>query len=308
MLCVVGGRPDQGKGLFMSYLAADVSRRGGNVLYSAIEDADDYMTRPRLGAVGANLSRVFLWRFVLPEQMDELAQIVIERDIKLLLIDPFSAHLVGVSKFSDNVRRVLSPLSELMEATDCACVITEHALKRIGPNTHPLNALSGSSSGLPAAARMGYIFGIDPDDDERRLLACVKHNLRDMPPAVAFDLDTEEMDVVGEVPSLVMTEETTFDAKRLLLTNDGVKIGRKPDKRADACEWLTNYLVAAGGPVKAGTLIEDAKMNGHTAKTVRRAAEDMGVIKNPPKGGRSCTWDLPNEVKKLMGVEVSDGD
>jgi hypothetical protein len=28
----------------------------------------------------------------------------------------------------------------------------------------------------------------------------------------------------------------------------------------------------------------------------------MGVVKAPPGGGRNCTWELPDEVKDLMGI------
>ena len=37
-LTFVAGRPDRGKGLFVTKVGTDVSRAGGNVLHSAIED------------------------------------------------------------------------------------------------------------------------------------------------------------------------------------------------------------------------------------------------------------------------------
>jgi hypothetical protein len=307
MISVVAGKPDQGKGLVCAHIAAAVSKRGGNVLYSAIEDDHGIMTRPRLEAAGADLKRVVLWRFGMPAQLDELRQIVMKNKVDLIVIDPFGAHLTsGVSRFSDSIRRVTTPLSKLAEESGTAVLVTEHALKKVQKDAHPLSAIGGNSSGLPAACRMGFIFGVDPDDDERRVLCNVKHNIRQEAPPLAFDTDVDEYPIVGEVPSLVMQGETTFDARRLLqIAGDG-KPGRKPDKRATAAEWLTTHMAIqlAGKPVKAGVIFEDAKQYGFASKTVRRAAEDMGIVKNPPGGGRNCTWDLPADLKKAMGVSA----
>jgi putative DNA primase/helicase len=304
-ITVVAGRPDQGKGLFGSRLAADVSNNGGRVLMSTAEDDDRMMTRPRLEAAGANLNNVFFWRFVLPRQTSELVQIIQKEELALIVMDPFAAHLSGVSRFSDQIRDVLNPLTEAIEETGTSIVIIEHALKRVKASGHPLDAIGGSGSGLPAAARMAYLFGVDPNDDERRVIAPVKSNLREAPKALAFELDVEELPIVGETPSLVFQEEyDAFDASRLVVidANDN-KVGRRPDKRAAAAEWLTNYLVTAGKPVKSGQVMEDAKQYGMTVKTLRRAAEDMQVVKNPPGGGRNCTWDLSDSIKRVMGID-----
>jgi hypothetical protein len=82
----IAGRPDQGKGLCCVHIAADVSNgvesgRPENVLYSAIEDSHGLMTRPRLEAAGADLKRVFLWRFQLPSQLREMEHIITEREV-----------------------------------------------------------------------------------------------------------------------------------------------------------------------------------------------------------------------------------
>lgn len=298
MIVVVAGKPDQGKGLFAAKVAADISTQGGNVLYSAVEDAEDLMTRPRLEAAGANLDRIWLWNFQVPNQLSELEELIVEHDVRLVVLDPFAAHLgSGVSRHSDNVRQVTTPLKELGGKYGTTFLVMEHALKRVAKNGHPLAAIGGSGSGLPAAARMAYIFGTDPEDSERMVLANVKSNLRERPKAFAFEVDVEEMDVVGEMPSLVVQGETTFDPMRLLQTKaTDAKPGPKPDKRAAAAEWLTMHLFAYG-PLAAGKLFDDAKAASFTSKTMRRAAEDMGIVKNPPGGGPGTTWDLPPKLR-----------
>lgn len=317
MLTVIAGQPDQGKGLFACLVAAEVTKAGGNVLYSAIEDDPGYMTAPRLKAAGAKIEHVLSWRFILPTQLDELEDRIVSNDVELCVIDPLAAHLGGgVSRHSDNIRSVTSPLSELAEHTGCAFLIVEHALKRVTKNTNPLNAIGGTGSGLPAAARMAYLFGCDPKDGDKRLLCPVKSNLREKPLALQFEGDVEDVPVTIDgveetitAPYLVAQDETEADASILLGPTGKGTPGRPPDKRAAAAEWLTRYLLEAGKPVKAGTVFEDAKQYAtFTGKTVRRAADDMGVIRNPAGGGPKCTWSLPPElVQHLTGEGDGNG-
>lgn len=305
MITVVAGRPDQGKGLFATHVAAEVSKAGGRVLYSAAEDDHGRMTRPRLEAAGANLNNVLLWRFRMPENLVELQEIIVSERIDLVVMDPFASHLSnGINRHSDNVRDVLGPLTQTIEQTGTAVLVIEHALKRIPQSGEPLQAIGGSGSGLPAASRAAYVFGIDPDDEDRRILAKAKFNIGPAPKPLAFEVDVEGIDPVGDVPYLVMDDELmAFDPMRLFATKKGDgKVGRPPDKRAAAAEWLTTYLAAAGAPVHSGKVQEDAKQYGMSIKTLRRAAEDMGVVKQPPGGGRNCTWDLSDEIKDLMGL------
>jgi putative DNA primase/helicase len=301
MITLVAGKPDQGKGLFAAHVAADVSNAGGNVLYSAAEDSEGLMTRPRLEAAGADLDRVHLWRFQLPRHGKELGQHVVDMEIDLIVMDPVARHLSGgVSRHSDNIGSVLKPLTDLIETTGTSVLLIEHALKRVPKSGHPLDAIGGSSSGLPAAARAAFVFGRDPEDEDRRIIAPAKFNLGEWPKAVAFELDTEELDTVGEIPYLMFEEEVVFDAMRLFQDRrQPGKRGAPNDKRAAAAEWLTTYL-AENGATAAHTVMEDAKQWNMSRKTLERAAADMGVEKS---AGRTSKWDLPDEVKEALGLE-----
>lgn len=314
MLTVLGGRPDQGKGMLAAHVAAQVSKEGGNVLYSAAEDSDGLMTRPRLEAAGAVLKRIHLWRFMLPTHLRELADIVVDKEIDLIVLDPLAAHLDrGVSRHSDNIREVLNPLTEIIEMTGTGVLVVEHVNKRVGATAHPLSAIGGSGSGLPAACRMGFLFGTDPDNEEQKVLACVKSNIRERPQALFFETDDTAIDgIERSVPFLVSDSEGPFDAIRLVSskTQPG-KVGRPADKRAQAAEWLTNYLAEKGEAVKATTIYEDAKQFGMTSRTLRRACADMGIVRNPAGGGPNCTWELPDEILELLkeaDESIAEGD
>jgi hypothetical protein len=302
MIAVVAGRRDQGKGLFAAHVAADISKAGGNVLYSAFEDDAARMTKPRLVAAGADLDRVIGWRFQVPRQMAELEARIVNGDIRLCILDPFASHLSGgIRRESDGVRIVTDELSEIGERTGCTFLIIEHMLKRVSRYTDPGDAVAGGSSGLPSAARAMFIYGQDPSDPDRRVMAPAKFNIGQWPKALAFETDVKEVPGAGEVPYLVAREESDLAARVLLDSSQNKRAAhRPPDKRTAAAEWLARRLHSEKGPVQAGKVAEDAIQQGLTRKTLRNAADDMGIVKNPPGGGRSCTWDLPKPVRDAM--------
>lgn len=304
MITLIAGRPDQGKGLVSAHIAADISRRGGNVIYSAIEDDNAMMTRPRLESAGADLNRILFWRFGVPEQMEELEHRVLDANIRLIVMDPLAAHLTnGVSQYSDSIRKVTNPLSAMCERTGCSVIVVAHALKKVGKNAHPLSAIGGSSSGLPAAARMAFLFGVDPDDADRRILCSVKANVRTKPKPLAFETSTTEIGLVGEVPNLVVQGECEFDPLRLLSdSGEPTTVGRRPDKKHAANEWLTERLWNNGDhkPVKANLMLDEGTRNGHAEQTLKRAAKEMEIVKTPPQGGPGTTWELPNDLLDVL--------
>jgi hypothetical protein len=320
MMTIVGGRPDQGKGLFCAHLAAEVSNmkiedprtgrvRRANVLYSAAEDDSAVMTKPRLEAAGADLGHIDLWRFRLPAQIDELEAWLTKGRIDLLIVDPLAAHLSGgVSRHSDNIRTVLNPLTDLIEETRTAVVIVEHVLKRIPQSGHPLAAIGGSGSGLVAASRMAYLFGADPSDSDKRYLCAVKHNICEKPTEVAFNVDTVDLDI-GEIAMLSYEGETAFSPMNFLVHDTRRKMGRPADKKAAAAEWLTKTLWRAhrktGKGILAKDLYEDAKQYMINAKTLRSSASDIEVVRTPSGGGPKVVWTLPEEVIDLLTDEES---
>jgi len=334
----IAGRPDVGKGLIATKIAADISQgrdpftndivqRPMNILYSAREDSYGSMTRPRLEAQGANRQNIHLHRFRLPMQFEEMADIVVDKNIDLIVIDPLASHLSGgINRGSDNVRQVTDPLKELLEATGAACLVIDHTIKHVSRYADPITAVGGASSGFPAACRMGFLYGPDPGDDERRVLACIKHNIREKPMAMAFELDSVEVRFEfgddGEVyendsvPKLILQGEDYYNPVQLV-TGDRQQIGRgRPaERRSDACEWLTRYLwdamngvTSVGYPTSSEKIKEDALQRGMSFRTLRRAADDMKIVKSG-KGGNArgaAKWALPKNILEMLVGEVDD--
>jgi hypothetical protein len=298
----------------MAHIAAAVSRmkvrnpdgteRYARILYSAIEDSHELMTVPRLQAAGAIMKNIQITRFQLPREWDEFEAIVQLDNIDLIIMDPFAAHLSsGVSRHSDSIRIVTNPLTKLIEETGAAIIVVEHVLKRVGQSAHPLATIGGAGSGLPAAARMAFLFGIDPLDADRRILAPVKSNIRELPEAMSFEVDVKDKEYAGEVPFLLFEDYMPhFNALDLVTTDkkEKGKMGRPADKRALAAEWLTTYLYQAGKPVKASVVIEDAKQWAFSSKTLGRARKDMQCVVHPVGGGRNATWALPDDTIAVL--------
>ena len=78
----------------------------------------------------------------------------------------------------------------------------------------------------------------------------------------------------------------------------------RPTSGPPLLEWLTNFL-ALNGKTLASKVLEESEHFGMSPKTLRRAAqEDVKVIKDPKGGGPKCTWELPDGLKELMGVDA----
>jgi hypothetical protein len=83
----------------------------------------------------------------------------------------------------------------------------------------------------------------------------------------------------------------------------GFGSGRPPVERTAAEQWLIEALAA--GPRAAGEIYAAGVAAGHSQKTVRRAADSLGVRRDPPGGGRACRWMLP--VTDTRPMQMRDG-
>jgi hypothetical protein len=328
MLTILAGRRQQRKGLFCALLAAHVSTsrypakgggmRPGHVLYSAAEDSDALMTRPRLMAVGADLRNIESWRFTLPKMHGELEKHLKAKETDLIIMDPVASHLSdGIQRYSDSIRKATDPLTELIEelgtiqpAGGPTALFVEHVLKRVTSTMDPLDAIGGGSSGLIAAARMAFLMGIDPDNDERSILYNAKYSICDKRPEIEFTLDTENYDVIGDVPLLLQGPEVTFDPVKFLTIRRGGRQGRPPHRTAAAVAWLQAYLYDRVKGQRSAALFEDGGQLGFSKKVLRSAAMQMnsaghvGIVKTPPGGGPNVVWTLGDKLRKLLDKQA----
>lgn len=305
-LTVLAGQPGLGKSLLTVKIAADFSagrlHEQGDVLMLTAEDPVAQVVVPRLKAARAKLSSIHLaeleeeymsmpLRF--PQDMDSLDEIVRSSGVRLVVVDPLSAHLASrVDSFKDqSVREALAPLAALAEDRKAAIVLVAHLNK--GQSTDPLQRLGGSI-GLPAAARSVLLLGHDPDDPDaasgsRRVLAHVKNNFGPLAPSEAYRITSATIETwLGDmaVARIVATGSSPYRASDLLAA--AANESEEPGVTQEAVAFLQALL--AGGPRPASEVQAEAEKAGLPWDTVKRAKRRAGVATRKERGVPNGRW------------------
>jgi len=308
MVSLIAGRPDSGKSLWTAWFTAMLTKRKINVLLSNMEDPVPQVVIPRLNALGADRKYIAFWHPYLPRDMEELEEKVKQFKIQCVIMDPASAHIAASIYNDQDVRTCLSPLSDMCWRTGCSVIFVHHTIKSMSSGI-ALNSIGGSGGGLTGVARAAYIFGHSPDDEDERILAPAKFNLGPKPSSVVFEMDEYEwvveksdgtMKMINAGKLLHKHSHSKINAESVLLTSSGQKSIKTVDKKAEAAEWITNYL--AFGARKQNEIAEDSQQHGVSFRTLRRAAEDIGVVKVRRGFGKDgfWLWSLPKGHPSLV--------
>ena len=309
-ITVVAGEPGLGKSLLTLNLAARLSRGDlgefGNSLLLTAEDDREQTLVPRLIASGADRSRTFVPPRVkgeldlpprIPSDMGEIRRLAIAGDVRLLIIDPLSAHLEGsVDGNSDkSVRAALTPLARLAEERNLAVVLVAHLNK--GESANALRRIGGSIA-LPAAARSVLLLTRDPDDPDGvdgslRVLAHAKSNLSRLQPSIAYRLEELTVPTLDE-PIAMMRElgRSPYSAEQLLALDQQEARSKLEEARA----LLLSEL--AEGLKPARDLEAAAQQIGISPTTLARAKRQLNV-KSIKRGFDRWDWQLPDSDRAL---------
>jgi hypothetical protein len=300
VITVLAGSPGLGKSTLTADLAARLSRgtltgAPSSALILTGEDPLTRVVRPRLEAAGADLNRVhfgaikrggFETPLVLPDNIADLRELVLEHAAELVAIDPLTAHLAGkINSWKDqSVREALAPLHRLADETGAAVIVVAHLNK--GQGSDPLDRLGGSI-GIPAAARSVLLLARDPDDPEgevgsRRVLAHVKSNLSEPAPSLALELETKTLDSGVETVAIKQLGVSDYAGSQLL----GNDQSRRGSKLLDAIEFLQTIL--SEGPKPVAEVQAEAERRGISESTLKRAGKQVGI--EPRKLGYSEGW------------------
>jgi hypothetical protein len=310
-LALLDGDPGAGKSLFTADLAARLTRGGrmpdgswrrrkANVLFVNGEDGLDDTLRPRLGAAGAELARVFCLggaqvgvhdagELSFPAGREALSQAVVAHQIELVVIDPMMAFFrPEVTTNSDQVMRVaLAPLAALAARSGASVLLVRQLTKQGGRK-----ALyrGGGSIGIIGAIRTALFLGRHPRETDRRILAMTKSNIGPTAPALACRV-TEQ---AGQ-PRLQWLGECDATADELCRPagRGASAVGAWSPDHATADEWLLAAL--AGGPRPAKALQEKAQAAGFCLRTLERAKQRVGVVarRAGKKGQAHWQWFDP---------------
>jgi hypothetical protein len=212
-----------------------------------------------------------------------------------VVIDPLMAYLDGrVNSWRDqDVRATLAPLADLAERAGAAIIIVRHLNKATG-----MSALyrGGGSIGIIGAARSGLLVAKHPDDPEHeRALASTKSNLGPPMPSLRYRLATRTEN--PQAPYVDWQGECDLSAEALLAASQNGKDGRDgvtPSKLAEAAAWLSVAL--ADGPRPATELDREARAEGISDASIRRARKVLGLVNDRVVSGRGAysAWRLPD--------------
>jgi putative DNA primase/helicase len=300
------GDPGLGKSWAALSIAATVSVGGtfcdgaecepGNALIVSAEDGAHDTLRPRLDAQGADVRRVHLFRiqkgeaeqqFDIGQHLDELRRIINEvGDVRLVVIDPLTAYLGDINPNADaEVRRVLTPLAALADQTRAAFICVMHLNK--SSILDVIYRVTGSVAFI-GQARAAWAVVRDPNDENRRLMLKLKSNLsRADVPGLAFAIVER-----NGIPVLEWDSEPVRQSINEVM--NGFPIGRRgprPDK-LDAAKNLIREALADGQPHPSRLIVELAKARGISYRTLKDAADALGVIIQKDKFAGGWNWQL----------------
>lgn len=324
-LSVMDGDPGLGKSAAVLDLAARVSaglpfpngtrcEAGGVVILSAEDGLADTI-KPRLEAAGADTSRISSLAtvvagtgskrherlFSLPKDIPILEREIDRVGAKLVIVDPLMAFLaekIDAHKDQD-VRRALAPLAAMADRTGVAVHLVRHLSK--GESKNPIYR-GGGSIGIIGAARMGSLVAVDPQDENRRVLAPTKNNLTMQPKSLTYSLEEAENGAV----KVVWTGESDLSASDLLQTFGETE----PEVRGEAEQFLLSLL--EDGPVPSEEIFKAAKTARISESTLRRAKKKLRAVaerENIPGGKRGdgkWVWKLPEAMSvsdEVQGVQ-----
>jgi AAA domain len=327
-LSIGEGDPGVGKSLVVTDLAARISTGrpmpdGSNVLsgaenvliVSAEDDLEDTIV-PRLQVAGADLNRIAtlpvqrgadgnLIPLTIPDGLEQLENSIAEARAVFVVIDPITCFLdPDVNTNNDaSVRKALLPLAEVARATGAAIQVIRHLNKAVD-----LRAIyrGGGSIGFTAAARSVMLFGEYPGHPGSFVLASVKANLvaRSEMPSLAYQIVTSDDD--EDVAAVEWDDEPVdITAEQVSIRPDA---RRHAPKRSEAKTFL--YMVMdAGKWYSAAELVDRAAGIGINARTLQRAAEDLGIeLENERDSAGRITgwkWRRPEVVQDHSGTNSS---
>jgi putative DNA primase/helicase len=328
-LGIIAGLPDEGKGQILCDIAARITSKidkrwpcnegvapqGKVILFSAEDDNSDTIV-PRLKSAGADLDCIEIIKMVQDQSgksrmfslVTDLAllrrKLAEVGDVKLILIDPISAYF-GHGKMDSfrttDVRAVLGPLVDLAAELKVAIIAIMHFNKKVDVT----NALLRISDSLAFGAAARHVYGVVADaENDRKLFVRAKNNLsaaaKDKALAYRFGLrlvgtDQESGEEIW-APHVLWepnhVEVTATEAMQAAADN------KSPAARDVAKKLLLEML--AGGPVAKTEIEETAEGNDVSARTLRRAKEELKIeiakARDVAKGG--WYWRLPDKSHK----------
>ena len=322
-LSILDGDPDLGKTTISLDIGARVTRgkhmplgaevEPGNVLFVGTEDDPSHTLKPRLLAANADMERVLYSTVVsffgggesmlsIKRDVQSIQDEIIASSIRLIIFDPLLQFLGdNVNPHLDqDIRIALSPLVQAIRDTEVAVIGIRHLKK--GEVSKSIDKGIGSK-GIAAVARSVMMVGPSPNDQNTKVLVSVKNNLGPRPDSLSYRFvkKTVDCDSGASVPMVAIDW-----LGPIAVSADDLAMPQKhPIKQSEAMDFISDAL--AHGHVPASEMYEMGKKAGHAQKTLKKAADKLGVkTEQVHKNGtvHHWSWSLPTSAGENAGAII----
>jgi putative DNA primase/helicase len=305
-LTLLVGDPAVGKSLLATDIAARVSagipwpdlpnetNQPASVVLLCTEDDLADTVRPRLDAANADHRRIAAITSVkrnilspLPVPLRTICllpglphlETAIQNtpECRLVIIDPILPSLnLGAPPSNADTRAVIEPLAELAARHQVAVV----AVHRAPRNTKGFILERLTAKLAPGAARTVWALVHDADAPQRRLLVPVRNTLADnVQPLPCYVTLSKQ----HQVPAIDWVDEPVG-----ISTQAALERAAANDHQVAAREWLRQKLDK--GPIKAEEVLDDARYEGFSQQTVRKAFSQIQARRARSGFGPNGFW------------------
>jgi len=295
---LVEGDPGIGKSWVSLAIATAVTMGAGipgqeitepsNVVIASAEDGLGDTIRPRLDAMGADVSRIFAIDGALT--LDENGFALVESYLvriypALLIIDPLVAYLGATIDIhrANETRAVMAQLARLAEKFDVAVIAVRHLTK--GGMSKAIYRGLGSID-ITAACRSVLLAGCDAENPQNRALVHIKSNLAPAGTAIGYEL---------REGGFYWTGESSLTAAQILAADNGAGTS----ELEEATTFLKDEL--ADGQVPAKDVYRDATNMGITRRTLERAKAKLQAKSR--RIGDTWFWYLTQSTSPTSSIK-----
>ena len=291
------GDPNVGKTYLLTEIAAATSTgrslpgqkkgKGANVLFMSAEDDPETTLVRRLMRMNADLNRITFCKKFFRLEEEALVWIekhIVEKKAAVLILDPLLAYMQGGIDMNkaNETRPFMARLAELAKATNVTVIALRHLTK--GEKDKAIFRGLGSVD-ITAAARSAVLIGQHPDNQDIRVLVHIKHNLSERGASQLYGLVDGDR-ATKKVPVVEWQGECELGPEDFLKSTE--KVGRPNAELNAAIDFLQSAL--SDGERRIKQVISDGEKRSHSARTIRRAAMSIGVVKIGQK------WKLAKNI------------
>jgi hypothetical protein len=305
-LAMLSGDPGIGKTFITLAISAALTigrepfsgkpRPPAQVLYLSLENEPHYVVRPRMDALGGDVSHFHILRGTLIgngetasrgsiklSDVQLIADAIDKTQAGLIIVDPIQSYLgteVDAHR-SNETRPILDALAQLAERKKC-CVLFVRHLGKAQAGKAIYRGLG--SIDLTGAVRTELLAGSASGDPDMRALVQVKSNLGEFGPALGYAVDNKGFRWTGESN----------------LTSDELLSPDCPGKDNGAMDDAVDFLqVELGqGARKVDELEGSARQAGIALRTLKRAKAKLSVSSRKRSMQEGWEWSLPEGGQK----------